>query len=189
MHFVEWAARAILVLLVILSVVSIGVIIDRFRFFKKGRWNADALDQIQGLDAKAVQDHAHLTQDQKNIILACKNAKNPNALERAFENGMIKLGHDQKKGLGLLGSLGATAPFIGLLGTVLGIIKAFGDLSLGDGNMEGVMFALAEALILTAVGLLVAIPAVLAYNAFRQKTKGQLDDWQWLKNTMLAQFD
>jgi biopolymer transport protein ExbB len=69
----------------------------------------------------------------------------------------------------LLGTLGNNAPFIGLFGTVLGVIKAFQDLALSaSAGPEVVMEGLAEALIATAVGLLVAIPAVIAYNAFQK---------------------
>jgi len=73
--------------------------------------------------------------------------------------------------LSVLGTLGSTAPFIGLLGTVLGIIVAFGELSMGNGDSKTIMFALAEALILTAVGLFVAIPAVIAFNIFKKKVQ------------------
>ena len=72
---------------------------------------------------------------------------------------------------GLLGTFGSTAPFIGLLGTVFGIIVAFGELSAGKIDSNSVMYALAEALILTAVGLVVAIPSVMAFNFFNRRLK------------------
>ena len=65
-----------------------------------------------------------------------------------------------------LGTYGATAPFIGLLGTVFGIIVAFGELSSGKVDSNSIMYALAEALILTAVGLIVAIPSVISFNHY-----------------------
>ena len=82
--------------------------------------------------------------------------------------------------LNFLGTLGANAPFIGLFGTVLGIIKAFKDL--GESGMKAVdnssvvMAGISEALVATAVGLLVAIPAVVAYNVFQRKVKRMLSD-------------
>ncbi len=84
-----------------------------------------------------------------------------------------------EKNLGILGTLGNNAPFIGLFGTVLGIIKAFADLSKNQGGGAGVVMAgIAEALVATAVGLLVALPAVVAYNIFQgriRRTMGRVD--------------
>ena len=72
----------------------------------------------------------------------------------------------------ILGTLGNNAPFIGLFGTVLGIIKAFHDLSMSQNpNPSVVMSGVSEALVATAVGLLVAIPAVMAYNYYQRKVK------------------
>ena len=74
--------------------------------------------------------------------------------------------------LNILGSIGSTAPFIGLFGTVLGIIKSFRDLAgSAGGGPEIVMVGIAEALVATAGGLAVAIPAVLLYNYFTDKVK------------------
>ena len=86
-----------------------------------------------------------------------------------------------KDGLSVLGTLGSTTPFIGLLGTILGIIVSFGELSKGNVDMKGVMFSLAEALILTAVGLAVAIPAVIAFNYFNKKTSQMIKDIETIK--------
>jgi biopolymer transport protein ExbB len=81
--------------------------------------------------------------------------------------------------LGILGTLGNNAPFIGLFGTVLGIIKAFADLAKNQGGGAAVvMSGIAEALVATAVGLLVALPAVVAYNIFQgriRRTMGRVD--------------
>ncbi|MFH1725604.1 MAG: MotA/TolQ/ExbB proton channel family protein [Elusimicrobiota bacterium] len=71
----------------------------------------------------------------------------------------------------ILGTLGNNAPFIGLFGTVLGVIKAFHDLARKGSNPEAVMEGLSEALIATAVGLFVAIPCVIAFNYFQGKVK------------------
>jgi len=84
-----------------------------------------------------------------------------------------------EKNLGILGTLGNNAPFIGLFGTVLGIIKAFADLSKNQGGGAAVVMAgIAEALVATAVGLLVALPAVIAFNIFQgriRRTMGRVD--------------
>jgi biopolymer transport protein ExbB len=84
-----------------------------------------------------------------------------------------------EKHLGILGTLGNNCPFIGLFGTVLGIIKAFADLSHNQGGGAAVVMAgIAEALLATAVGLMVAIPAVVAYNILQgrvRRTLGRVD--------------
>jgi biopolymer transport protein ExbB len=76
-----------------------------------------------------------------------------------------------EKRLLILGTLGSNAPFIGLLGTVLGVIKAFHDLAQSGAGPEIVMKGLSEALITTAVGLFVAIPCVISYNYFQKKVQ------------------
>jgi biopolymer transport protein ExbB len=84
-----------------------------------------------------------------------------------------------EKNLGVLGTLGNNAPFIGLFGTVLGIIRAFADLARNQsGGATVVMTGISEALVATAVGLMVAIPAVVAYNVFQGRVRrglGRID--------------
>ena len=84
-----------------------------------------------------------------------------------------------EKHLGILGTLGNNAPFIGLFGTVIGIIKAFADLAKNQGGGAAVvMSGIAEALVATAVGLMVALPAVVAFNIFQgriRRTMGRVD--------------
>lgn len=88
----------------------------------------------------------------------------------------------------LLGTLGNNAPFIGLFGTVLGVIKAFHDLAQTGSGPEVVMQGLSEALIATAVGLFVAIPCVVAYNYFQKKVKEILSGTESLGRLLLAQI-
>jgi biopolymer transport protein ExbB/TolQ len=82
-----------------------------------------------------------------------------------------------EKSLLVLGTLGSTTPFVGLFGTILGIIVAFGELSQGNIDMLGIMMSLAEALILTAAGLFVAIPATVSFNIFSKKSKMLLEEY------------
>jgi Biopolymer transport proteins len=78
-----------------------------------------------------------------------------------------------KRGLGLLATIGSTAPFIGLFGTVVGIINAFRSIAAtGSGGMSVVSGGIAEALVSTALGIFVAIPAVVAFNHFTGKIEG-----------------
>ena len=86
--------------------------------------------------------------------------------ERSVEREQILLANDLKSGLGLLATIGSTAPFVGLLGTTMGIVNAFTGMATAGGGMEAISAGVAEALITTAVGLIVAIPAVWLYNYF-----------------------
>lgn len=89
--------------------------------------------------------------------------------------------------LGILGTLGNNAPFIGLFGTVLGIIKAFADLSKNHtGGAEVVMGGISEALVATAIGLLVAIPAVVAFNVFQGKLRRAMGRVDAMAHLMLS---
>ena len=93
-----------------------------------------------------------------------------NSAERAVEREMLMTIVQLKRGLGVLATVGATAPFVGLLGTTMGIVNAFtGMAASGSGGLSAISAGIAEALITTAFGLLVAIPAVWAFNYFTTK--------------------
>jgi biopolymer transport protein ExbB/biopolymer transport protein TolQ len=93
-----------------------------------------------------------------------------NAAERAVERQTLILLADLKRGLGILATVGATAPFVGLLGTTMGIVNAFtGMAASGSGGLAAISAGIAEALITTAFGLGVAIPAVWLFNYFTTK--------------------
>jgi biopolymer transport protein ExbB len=86
--------------------------------------------------------------------------------ERSVEREQILLASELKGGFLLLATIGSTAPFVGLLGTTMGIVNAFTGMATAGGGLEAISAGIAEALITTAVGLLVAIPAVWLYNYF-----------------------
>ncbi len=93
-----------------------------------------------------------------------------NSVERAVEREMLMTLTELRRGLGVLATIASTAPFVGLLGTVIGIVNAFvGIASTGSGGIAAISAGIAEALIATAFGLLVAIPAVWAFNYFQVK--------------------
>lgn len=93
-----------------------------------------------------------------------------NSAERAVEREMLMTLVDLKRGLAVLATVGSTAPFVGLLGTTMGIVNAFtGMATSGSGGFAAISAGVAEALITTAFGLLVAIPAVWGYNYFSTK--------------------
>jgi biopolymer transport protein ExbB/biopolymer transport protein TolQ len=93
-----------------------------------------------------------------------------NSAERAVEREMLMTIVDLKRGLGVLATVGATAPFVGLLGTTMGIVNSFtGMATSGAGGISAIAAGVAEALITTAIGIGVAIPAVWAFNYFQTK--------------------
>jgi len=93
-----------------------------------------------------------------------------NSAERAVDRQMLILQAELKRGMGILATVGSTAPFVGLLGTTMGIVNSFtGMAQSGSGGLAAVSAGIAEALITTAFGLLVAIPAVWFYNYFQTK--------------------
>ena len=93
-----------------------------------------------------------------------------NSAERAVEREMLMTVVDLKRGLGVLATVGATSPFVGLLGTTMGIVNSFtGMATSGAGGISAIAAGVAEALITTAIGIGVAIPAVWAYNYFQTK--------------------
>jgi biopolymer transport protein ExbB len=160
-----WLARFILLLLIGLSVWSLAIILDRRRYFRS--INADQLFEKASQKGSSYRPD-HVLQSLSEFIV----------IER----------QKMEKGLSVLGTLGATTPFIGLLGTILGIIVAFGELAQASSDMNAIMFALAEALILTAMGLAVAIPAVISFNFYSKKIRALLERVQSKLQSSLAQL-
>ena len=114
---------------------------------------------------EALREIKPLLRDRSQVTVADINSS-----ERAVERQMLILPSELKRGLGVLATVGATAPFVGLLGTVMGIVNAFtGMAASGSGGLAAISAGIAEALITTAFGLLVAIPAVWLYNYFQTK--------------------
>lgn len=177
---VEWIARLILAVLIGLSIWSVTIIVDRFRYFKKIPLDSEG-ERSALKSGGGFKDgyYGELLQDLSKF-------DSSEQVEKAHNSILNQKRKEMEKGLPVLGTLGATAPFIGLLGTVLGIIVSFGELSKGAGSTNTVMFSLAEALILTAVGLLVAIPAVVSFNIFSRKTKLILSEAEGFKDLYLA---
>jgi biopolymer transport protein ExbB len=113
--------------------------------------------------------------------------KIPEALEKILEAQEMSEKRELEKGAALLGTVGANAPFLGLTGTVIGILSAFQRFaeSSGQGSTE-VMSAISRALVATALGLLVAIPAVIFYNIIRGKIRSILDQSRELRALLIA---
>ncbi len=172
-------------LLIALSVLSIGAMVERWLFFRASDPDVDELgDKLCGLIERGDFDGAQrLLAERKSIeasVLerAIRWAKGgPEALADAIDGELTKKRKELERGMNLLGTLGNNAPFVGLLGTVIGVIQAFNQLGSGQDKaaMANVMVGIAEALVATGIGLFVAIPAVVAYNVF-QKRVGDVED-------------
>ena len=171
----EW----VLWVLIGLSVVSVAVMVER-ALFLAGGGDADALGrELGGLlkrgDIKAAR-MALVGKRAPAAAVASVGLENfdrgSDAVSEAMAGAKARLRIDLERNLGILGTLGNNAPFIGLFGTVLGIIKAFADLSRNQaGGAGAVMSGISEALVATAVGLMVAIPAVMAFNFFQARVR------------------
>jgi biopolymer transport protein ExbB len=172
---VNLGAAWVLWLLIGLSVISVGIMIERAAFFLARRLpNRDELAGwlLGGDFAKArglVADRAGIEADVLRAALA-QTEQGPDSVAKVVDAAMKKSRLEYESRLAYLATLGNNAPFIGLFGTVLGIIRAFGDLAKNPSatGASSVMSGISEALIATAVGLLVALPAVVAYNVFQR---------------------
>jgi biopolymer transport protein ExbB len=171
---------ATLAVLAVCSLVSITFAIERWWYFRKASGSSDE-----------VLGHVHkLLESGKSDQAAAYCQKRGSAVSQVVQYGLLHAGRGRRdleelmgtkrleeklkleKNLAVLGTLGNIAPFIGLFGTVVGIIKAFQDLALaGGGGPSVVAKGIAEALVATAGGLMVAIPAVIFYNVFMRKVK------------------
>jgi biopolymer transport protein ExbB len=185
----------VLWLLILLSVVSVIIMVERAITFYRSRFQddqflTDLLPCLQRFDWPAAEALCEASPAlEPKILLAGLNRvpQGKEAVSEAMEAERIRVNLLLSKGLNFLGTLGANAPFIGLFGTVLGIIHAFKDLALAEGGGgPAVMAGIAEALVATAVGLLVAIPAVVMYNYLHGRLHTVLERSQRLGRLLLA---
>jgi len=163
----------VLYLLFALSVVSLAAVIERVVFFAKNARGAQGLDDA--LPAVLLHDgpraageflRGYPSVEARVLISAIAYADGGrDAVRDALESALARERPLLERGSTLLGTLGNNAPFVGLFGTVIGVVEAFHHLGDGsDAAMESVMAGIAEALIATGVGIFVAIPAVVAFN-------------------------
>jgi len=187
----EW----ILYILLGLSVLSVAIIVERALFYLANRkaW-ATLKKRIEPMVHGRRWDEVRQVIDswpgaEVEVLRAAMDGSEigPEAADKLVESAMI---HEQQRldrRLAFLGTLGNNAPFIGLFGTVLGIIRAFHDLSVNlQGGANVVMAGISEALIATAVGLFVAIPAVIAFNYFNKSSLREVNRARAAVNEILA---
>jgi biopolymer transport protein ExbB len=174
------SAEWVLWLLVVLSVLSIALMLERVVYFATHRLpDAEALAlKLSRGEFDAVRTAIQGKKGMEAAVIReglASTAQGPDTVEQVIASTVARERPQYERYLSFLGTLGNNAPFIGLFGTVLGIIKAFNDL--GAANVKGaaiqqtVMTGISEALVATAVGLAVAIPAVVAFNAFNRQLK------------------
>ncbi len=170
-----------LIILLFCSLLSFTFAFERYFYFRKARQKKmdDFLAHISGMLKKGEIEKAldYTAKGDSPVARLFHYAlQNRHMARRDLEELLATKRQEERlsleRNLGVLGTMGNIAPFIGLFGTVIGIIKAFRDLALsGSGGPTVVAKGIAEALVATAGGLAVAIPAVILYNYFMRKTK------------------
>jgi biopolymer transport protein ExbB/biopolymer transport protein TolQ len=190
-HDAQGFARGVVIVLLIMSFFSLTIALNKlWQIMKSSKATRkfapqfsraiqeEQLDQAIALAEKnqgshvarvlggALQEVKPLLRDRATITAA-----DINSAERAVERQMLIVLSEFKRGLGILATVGSTSPFVGLLGTTMGIVNAFAAINAGgaSGGLAGISAGISEALITTALGLFVAIPAVWFYNYFTTK--------------------
>lgn len=204
-------ATSVLYLLIALSVLSVGIILERLWFYHNvakglaafrqtvrlaaasGRWEdirkyaEERMGKSSGGCPRDMETGVVSSLAASRVSMTTSTA--PKALEELASDGMIRGKLAWEEHLVILATIGSNAPFIGLFGTVLGIIKSFHSLSEQAGSgITTVTAGISEALVATALGILVAIPAVVAYNLFQRRIKSALSEAEALKSYLLGRI-
>ncbi len=195
--FTLLGAQWVLWLLIALSVLSVAVMIDRFLYFLRRRVDLEQLssDVREALRGGDIEDtvRRYARSEAIEAMVATTGLREARRGPGAASEAMISTRARQRQLLerrvAVLGTLGNNAPFIGLFGTVLGIIRAFHELAQNaQAGAQTVMVGISEALVATAVGLMVAIPAVLAYNYFTRRVRGMVAQADTVAHVILTEL-
>lgn len=196
LKFALLGAEWVMYLLVACSVLSFSVIIERIVFFMKMRGDfgsfakelTERLNSQDALDKTAAWCAGHKMLEANVAAVGLERFKDGHkAMEDSMNATIIAARTKLDKGLTLLGTLGNNTPFIGLFGTVIGIIQAFHALSSNNASgPEVVMSSISEALVATAVGLMVAIPAVIAFNVLARAVKTKMANSETIARIVLS---
>jgi len=190
------AATGILYLLLALSAIQLAILIERAIVFIRTRASRRRLAELtRALHAGKIAELAPSLATARSLeerVLAAgvaRAAAGPDAVDEIVRSQLADSKFAYEKRLAFLATLGNNAPFIGLLGTVLGIMHAFANLSAQSGQVSTeVMAGISEALVSTGVGLFVALPAVIAFNWFQRSLKGRVVAAESLSGALLAQL-
>ncbi|HUP49451.1 MAG TPA: MotA/TolQ/ExbB proton channel family protein [Thermoanaerobaculia bacterium] len=188
----SFIGKAVMFVLAFMSVYSLWVVIERYFLFSKAKNESLKLlgalsnvltksDYAQAIEVTKKYKNSHLAKVIAAGLLEFEASRrdrrntDPELTVEAARQGMDRTAMitvaEMKENLGVLATTGATAPFVGLFGTVIGIVGAFQGMARGGGGIASVSAGIAEALVATAAGLLVAIPAVWAYNYFQNRVE------------------
>ena len=180
----DFVVKTVILMLIGCSIYSWAIIIEKFRLFKKINLESEEFEEkfwksksaetfYNSLPANLENPMALLFRDSMQTLLKAKNKSNLNErmssmLEVNIEKQIVSL----EKGFTFLATVGSTAPFIGLFGTVWGIMNSFQSIAISRNTSLAIVApGIAEALFATALGLLAAIPAVVAYNKYNNDSK------------------
>ena len=196
--FAMLGAGWVMWLLVALSIVTVAIAIERaYVFFARRDDSRTLREDLQRLLGKGdvAGAQARISQSKSfeaEVVGAALSIadQGAHAVEQRLEGEKVLARASMERNLAFLGTVGNNAPFVGLLGTVIGIIRAFAALDQNDLDATGaVMAEVGEALVATAIGLAVAIPAVAAFNAFQRRIKGITYDTDALAHVLLAHLE
>lgn len=186
-----WFARSIVFIMAVMSMLSLGTALNKWMKLRKAQRETAKFapefsrflqeEQMEGAIALSSKyKHSHVARVLAGALEEIKpllrdgnvSVADINSAERAIERNQLILIAELKRGTGILATVGATAPFVGLLGTTMGVVNAFQGLASGGGSggIAAIGAGISEALITTAFGLMVAIPAVWIYNYFQTKS-------------------
>ena len=176
--------KSVIILLIASSIYSWAIIIEKYRLFKKINqsseefenkfWKSRSAESFYNNLPQEIDDPmANVFKDTMQIIIKSKSKSNlSNRLESMLEVNIEKQLNVIEKNFTFLATVGSTAPFIGLFGTVWGIMNSFQSIAISRNTSLAIVApGIAEALFATALGLLAAIPAVVAYNKFNSDSK------------------
>jgi biopolymer transport protein ExbB len=190
-------ASPVMWLMLALSIASVAVMLERALFFRRIRADVRALiaslhDRLRVHDLDGARELLAGSPAAEAIVVAVGLAeirRGASAVREAMAGATLLQRARLERGLGFLGTLASNTPFIGLFGTVIGIIMAFEQLSASKAQgsaSQAVMASIAEALVATAVGIGVAVPAVVAFNLFQQRIRSILDQSAALGHVLLV---
>ncbi len=190
------AHEGILWSLMLLSVISVAVMMDRFFFLRNARLeSALILSEMMSAVESGRNAHMKLIYDKYSLLpmgyilqIAWDYIlnKGSSGLEELINSQILTRKLSLEKRLGFLATLGSNAPFIGLLGTIFGVMESFEALGSPNGSVDIVMVGISKALVATAVGLVVAIPAITAYNYLQKQWKIIVYQMESMKEVALS---
>ncbi|MCB0363684.1 MAG: MotA/TolQ/ExbB proton channel family protein [Bdellovibrionales bacterium] len=191
----EAGHEATLWVLIGLSVLSVAFILERFLSIRKLRISSRKMSERirETLNSNNLEELEELSRDRETLEgralangLRYIKANGSSGLEEIFNSFSRVEKQDLEKHLNFLATVGSNAPFIGLLGTVFGIMDAFRGLATSQGDAAAVMIGISKALVATAIGLIVAIPAVIAYNYFNKQVRSIFQGLEGLRDICVA---